>query len=225
MTDIVLVPGSYHAGWYFETAVPLLEAEGHRVIAVTLAGLDRPGADLGGVNLDTHIDDVVAAIHAARARDIVLVGHSYGGMVITGVAARKSVSIGRMIYLDAMVPQSGQRLWDLISEETRQAFLGGSDDGISTKPPADLTQLDPRVLPHPLATYFQPIEFDPADLPEHKTYVWAQGYVGSPFGAIYERVRQTPGWETLTVPYGHDVFREAPAAMAQLIAERATVTS
>jgi hypothetical protein len=146
-------------------------------------------------------------------------------MVLTGIAARKSASIGCMIYLDAMVPLSGQRQWDLISEETRQAFLAGSDDGISTVPPAGLKELDPRVLPHPLATYLQPVHFDSSDLPERKTYVWAQGNVGSPFGPIHERLRHTPGWETLAVPYGHDLFREAPEAMARLIAERATITS
>jgi len=90
----VLVPGSYHGGWYFDDVVPLLEAEGHRVLPVTLAGLGSDGAERGDINLDTHIDDVV---RGERATDIVLVGHSYAGMVITGVAARREVPIHSII--------------------------------------------------------------------------------------------------------------------------------
>jgi len=100
------------------------------------------------------------------------------------------------------MPASGQRLWDLISPGQRQALLQASADAFVTAPPTDLIALDPRVLPHPLATYLQPVHYEPGALPDRKTFAWPQAYVGSPFAGIYERLAEEQSWEPLSLPYG-----------------------
>jgi pimeloyl-ACP methyl ester carboxylesterase len=218
MADIVLVPGSYHGGWYFDALVAGLRALGHRVFAPTLSGLDATGAGHSWIDLDTHVDDVLSLIATERARDVVLVGHSYGGMVITGVAARGIASLSSLIYLDAMLPESGGALWDVISDDLRTAILAAAPDGLSTAPPADLVAVDARVLPHPLRTYRQPVHYDESSFPARKTYVLSAGNPGSPFHAMHDRVAALPGWSVVSVPYGHDLMREAPEAMTDLLA-------
>jgi pimeloyl-ACP methyl ester carboxylesterase len=177
-----------------------------------------PGSYHGGWCFDTHVDDLIAVIEAEGLRDVVLIGHSYGGMVITGVVARKSVPVRQVIYLDAMLPVSGEALWDVIPDALRVAILEASADGISTVPPPDLAAIDPRVVPHPIRCYRQPVVYDEADFPQHKTFVWAGGNPGSPFHAMKDRLASQPGWEIVSVPYGHDLMREASQSMAELIA-------
>jgi pimeloyl-ACP methyl ester carboxylesterase len=218
MADIVLVPGSYHGGWYFDDVAEGLRSRGHRVIAPTLSGLGDGGEPHSLIDLDTHVDDVLQVIARERARDIVLVGHSYGGMVITGVAARGGASLSRLVYLDAMFPESGSGLWDVITADLRSALLAASSDGVSTSPPPDLVAVDARVVPHPMGSYRQPVVYDEATFPDLKTYVLSAGNPGSPFHAMYDRVAGRAGWETITVPYGHDLMREAPDAMTELLA-------
>jgi pimeloyl-ACP methyl ester carboxylesterase len=222
MADVVLIPGSYHGGWYFEPLVAPLQARGHRVLTLTLPGLEPggPGApgDARAINLDTHIDAVIDLVRAEDAREVVLVGHSYGGMVLTGVLARGGVDVAGAVFLDAMLPQSGERLWDLIAEPLRAAFLSASVDGIWTAPPQDLAAIDPRVRPHPLATFLQPVVYDESAFAiPFKTYVWAVGYPGSPFAGCYARAASREGWRALTVPHGHDLMREAPDAVVELL--------
>jgi pimeloyl-ACP methyl ester carboxylesterase len=219
MADIVFVPGSYHGGWYFDEIARDLSRRGHRVIAPTLTGLGEGPHDYDSIDLDRHIDDVLAVIDEQGARDVILIGHSYGGMVITGVAARKRVSLRQLVYLDAMLPLSGESLWDLIPDALRASILAASSDGVSTAPPRDLADLDPRVVPHPIRTYRQPAVYDDGDLPRRKAYVWAAGNPGSPFATMYDRVARDPDWQVVAVPYGHDLMREAPEPIAQLIAE------
>jgi pimeloyl-ACP methyl ester carboxylesterase len=222
MTDIVLVPGSYHGGWYFDEVADGLRRLGHRVIAPTLSGLGDGGEAHSLIDLDTHVNDVLRVIAREQVRDIVLVGHSYGGMVITGVAARGVASIRRMVYLDAMLPESGKALWDVIDDDLRAALLAAAPDGVSTAPPADLVAVDARVVPHPLRTYRQPVVYDEAIFPERKTYVLSTGNPGSPFQGMHDRVAGQPGWDVIAVPYGHDLMREAPEAMTDLLAGLAT---
>ena len=154
MADIVLVPGSWHGGWYFSPIVPALRDAGHNVFPVTPTGVgDRRHLTSGAINLDTHIQDVVNTFEIEGIDDAVLVGHSYGGMVITGVSSRLPGRIRSLVYLDALLPQDGQSAWDLIIEPVRRKYLATTEDGLTHIPPPELGK---RVTPHPLATYFQP---------------------------------------------------------------------
>jgi pimeloyl-ACP methyl ester carboxylesterase len=218
MADIIFAPGSYHGGWYFDAVAADLRGRGHRVVTPTLIGLADGERDHESIDLDAHVDHLIAVIEAEGLRDVVLIGHSYGGMVITGVIARKCVPVRQVIYLDAMLPVSGESLWDVIPDALRTAILAASPDGLSTVPPPDLAAIDARVVPHPIRSYRQPVVYADADFPARKTYVWAAGNPGSPFERMRDRLATQPGWEIVAVPYGHDLMREASEPMAELIA-------
>jgi pimeloyl-ACP methyl ester carboxylesterase len=217
MTDIVLVPGAWHAGWYFDPVVPALRAAGHRVFPVTLTGLgDRRHLTNGAINLDTHVQDVVQLFEDEGIQDAMLVAQSYGGMVTTGVASRLHGRVRSLVYLDAQVPlEDGQRWWDLVTEPFHHMMLGCSVDGLTAAAPPGL---DPRAAPHPLATLLQPLRVSTTTFDvEHKVFVWAEGFVGGPIEPTYRRLVQTEGWETHAVPFGHDLIGEAPQQMIELL--------
>ena len=109
MTDFVLVHGAWHGAWCWRKLLPLLREKGHRAFAVSLTGLgDRAHQLNPDIRLSTHIDDVIAVIESEELTDLILVGHSYGGLLATGVADRLPERIRRLVYLDAIVPHSGE---------------------------------------------------------------------------------------------------------------------
>ena len=113
----VLVHGAWHGGWCWAKLARLLRDAGHEVYTPTLTGLgERAHLARPEVDLETHIQDVVAVLEAEELRQVTLVGHSYGGMVISGVAARTSGRIGHLVYLDAFVPEAGKSLLDYVGE-------------------------------------------------------------------------------------------------------------
>src|SRR5437879_1549970 len=132
MATFVLVHGGGHGGWCYQKVARILRAAGHDVHAPTLTGLGERAHLIGPqVDLDTHITDVVAMLHYEDLREVILVGHSYGGMVITGIADRAAERIGKLVYLDAANPTNGQSLVDVSGEHitwTRQ--LGQVIDGV-----------------------------------------------------------------------------------------------
>ena len=110
-STFILVHGAWQGGWAWSRLAPLLEAEGHRVYAPTLTGLaERANLLSKDVNLSTHVEDVSRLIIAEDLDDVVLVGHSYGGMVISGVADRMAEKIKSFVVLDGFVPESGKAM-------------------------------------------------------------------------------------------------------------------
>ncbi|MFF5125730.1 alpha/beta fold hydrolase [Streptomyces syringium] len=120
-----------HGGWCFDPVAERLRQHGHRVHALTLSGISER-ADLltSTVNLDTHIQDVVDVLVAERIEDAVLVGHSYGGMVVSGVADRVPERVDSLVYLDAVVPEDGDSCWSLVPSGCRRDRLRGSGDAV-----------------------------------------------------------------------------------------------
>jgi pimeloyl-ACP methyl ester carboxylesterase len=216
VVDIVLVPGAWHAAWYFDPVVPALRSAGHRVFPVTLTGLgDRRHLTNGAINLDTHVQDVVQLFEDEGIQDALLVAHSYGGMVTTGVASQLAGRIRSLVYLDAQLPEDGQRWWDLVTEPFQQMMLSLAGDGLGAAAPPGL---DPRTAPQPLATLLQPCKVSAATFEvAHKVFVWAEGFVGGPIEPTYRRLVDTEGWETHAVPYGHDLMTDAPQQMLELL--------
>jgi pimeloyl-ACP methyl ester carboxylesterase len=110
----VLVHGGGHGGWCYQPVARLLRAKGHDVYAPSLTGLgEREHLFRCGVDLDCHIEDIVKLMHFEDLRGVILVGHSYGGMVITGAADRGTDRVGHLVYLDAATPDDGQSLYDM----------------------------------------------------------------------------------------------------------------
>ena len=232
----VLVHGAWHGGWCWARVEPLLRAAGHRVFAPTLTGLGERAHLFGApVTLATHVADVLGLIEAEELdRGIVLVGHSYGGNVISGVADVLRERLEQCVFLDAVVPTPGATRWrwaDFNLEEDRRARLlavheRGGGVALPPPPPAALGVTDPddaawlqrRMRPMPIGTYLGEIELRQGGsdgLP--RTYVAAADPAYPPMRGVCERVRADPGWTWRTLATGHDMMVTAPAALANLL--------
>jgi pimeloyl-ACP methyl ester carboxylesterase len=225
MANIILLGGTNHGGWYFDEVAANLKQARHNVFAPHLSGLDPAGGATGPINLDTHIQDVLKVIENNGLADVVLVGHSYAGMVITGVADRTNAEVKGLVYLDAPVPKPGERLWDIVDEGMHQMWLASSVDGLNIYPHPDFKAVRPNLMPHPLGTKMQALNYseDVFNCPT-KVYVYAEEYFGipemkSPFTAYYERLKSTPGWKAHSWPHGHDLIAQVPDKVAALILE------
>jgi pimeloyl-ACP methyl ester carboxylesterase len=173
MATYVLVHGGAHGGWCYQPVARILQAHGHTVYAPTLTGLgERSHLLRPDIDLDFHIRDVVALLHYEDLRDVILVGHSYGGMVITGVADRATDRVGHVVYLDAAMPVNGESLAERaapLMDAARQAAR--TVDGVElvlfpgTEPmphygvtdPDAIAWMDERLTPHPWKCFEQPL--------------------------------------------------------------------
>src|SRR5690348_1993701 len=212
-----MVPGACHGGWCFDDLAAALRSRGHRVLAVTLTGIaERAHLLHAGVNLETHIADVLAEMSVHDVGDAVLVGHSYGGMVITAVADRVPGQVDSAVYLDAFVPRDGESCWTLTTDEQRAWYAAVDDTGYGVPP---LPFFDSRATAHPLASLIQPIRLTGDQLPRHRRgYVYATKWeVESPFATTYERVRRDPGWETHVLDGAHNLMRDCPDDLLRIL--------
>ena len=179
MATYVLVHGGGHGGWCYQRVARILRAAGHEVYTPTLTGLGERAHLLDHrVDLNRHIEDVVAVLHFEDLRDVILVGHSYGGMVITGIADRAADRVGKLVYLDAANPVNGQSLVDVsgpIIEAVRPmgtvvdgmelVLLPGPDAGLlyGVTDPADLAWMADRLTGHPWVCFEQRLELTNED--------------------------------------------------------------
>jgi pimeloyl-ACP methyl ester carboxylesterase len=179
MATFVLVHGGGHGGWCYQKVARRLRAAGHEVYAPSLTGCgDRAHLVSPAVDLDMHIRDIVYLLHFEDLRDVILVGHSYGGMVITGIADRAADRIGKLVYLDAANPVNGQSLVDVagpIIESTRP--MGAVVDGVElvllpapgaaaffgVTDPGDAAWMDERLTAHPWRCFEQKLELTNED--------------------------------------------------------------
>ena len=121
MANFVLVHGAWHGGWCWVRVAESLTSAGHKVLTPTLTGLgDRAHLGDRDTNLDTHITDVISAIEAEELNEVVLCGHSYGGIVITGAADLIFEKLSSIVFLDAFIPRHGQSMQDLLPPERRR---------------------------------------------------------------------------------------------------------
>jgi pimeloyl-ACP methyl ester carboxylesterase len=156
-TTYVIVHGAWGGSWSFKKTDSLMTAHGYTIYRPSLTGLgERVHLASESVNLTTHINDVVNMILFEELKDIVLVGHSYGGMVITGVADRVPDRIRKMIYLDAFVPNDGESLKSIQGKEFDRV-MAMSKDGMLVPPWVKADQPFPRDVPHPINTLTQPV--------------------------------------------------------------------
>lgn len=231
MATLVLVHGTGHGGWCWRKVAPLLRAAGSEVYAQTLTGVgDRSHLLECGVDLDTHITDVSNLLFYEDLSDVVLVGHSYAGMVITGVAARAPERLRQLVYLDAYVPEAGESEVDLWPPEMRAEIEEGAGDGETREAPSPemMGIEDPemaawmreRLTPHPMDTYTQPApagDERSAALP--RAYIsCTTGPLTSVFGPFVEKARAA-GWDVSEIATGHDAMLAEPEAVAETLLE------
>jgi len=232
MTTFVLVHGGWHGAWCWRRVAPLLESAGHEVHCPTLTGLgDR--AHLGGpdTGLADHIADVVAVLELDDLRDAVLLGHSSGGAVITGVAQRVPDRLRELVYLDAFLPGPGQSVLDLLPAARRDHFLTLVDgagrivldpdtamDGWGLTSAADREWVRPRLRPFPVGALRDPLPPGPVPrLPRRYVHCTVKPG-GDSFAGFAEATRTDPTWRFETLATGHDAMITAPDAVAALLA-------
>ncbi len=229
LKTFVLVHGAWHGGWCWRRVEDRLRAQGHRIFSPTLTGLgERSHLLRPDINLSTHIDDVVAVFKYEQLSDVVLCGHSYGGLVVAGVAEKVKSAIASIVFLDAVVPQDGDSMAALAPAPVREAIETIVAHGERTVPPrsaaafnvneADRAWVDSLCVPQPIAAMTEKISLTGAyeSIPR-KTYIRAGSYPNPTFDAALARVRADPSWNTHEVPCGHDVMVDAPERLTELL--------
>jgi pimeloyl-ACP methyl ester carboxylesterase len=227
----VLVHGAWHGGWCWRRVADLLQKQGHKVFTPTMTGLGERSHLLDGkVNLATHITDIVNVIKWEGLRDIVLVGHSYGGCIISGVVEEMGDAIGSIVFLDAFVPENGDTLATKASQPVREAIAGLVEKGETAMKPVsaavfrvnekDRAWVDAMCTPHPVATLTDKITITGArDRIAKKSYIRAKGYPSVPFDGFQERLKANAAWRVYELPCGHDVMVDMPDRLAEILVE------
>ena len=232
----LLVHGAWQGGWVWQRVADRLRAAGHAVFAPTLSGLGEK-AHLAGPQIDllTHVRDIVATIETEELDDIVLCGHSYGGMVVTGVADGLPRRIKALVFLDAFIAQAGKSLFDCQSPELAQRLQAEARDhgeGWRIKPrpasyfrvanPEDAARLDRSSVDQPIGCMATALPLTGAwQEIRHLVYIRAIGHKDGPFGRFTEQVRNDPKWRYFEVPCGHQVMFDMPDALAGILRETA----
>ncbi len=227
MATFVLVHGSFHGGWCWQKVARLLRAAGHEVHTPTLTGLgERSHLATRQSGLELHIQDIFNVLEFEDLREVVLVGHSYAGLVITGVAERAPQRVARLVYLDAFIPHDGKSAFDLMpgteDEWTQMAAVQGDGwlvpamtpemMGITDRAIAAWTQS--RLRPMPLFTHQQPYQRgSSAALKVPRTYILC-----TQFG-FHETAREAQrlGWDYFQLETGHDAMITMPEELAETL--------
>lgn len=225
----VLVHGAWHGGWAWQRVEPLLRQAGHEVHAPTLTGVsDRAHLLHASVGLSTHIQDVVALIEAYDLSDVVLVGHSYGGQVITGVADAMPGRIAKRVYLDAFVGDDGEAAIELQPAEVAGHYRASvAEQGFGWLIPvrslakmgvtdtADVAWLQRRLTPQPWLTFTEPLSLTGAAAAVPAEFIectdWMRVFRGQ------REKAEAKGWPVHEVETGHEAMVTAPKALAELL--------
>ena len=224
----VLVHGAWHGGWCWRRVAPLLRAAGHEVHMPTLSGLgDRAHLADRKIDLETHIADITGLLEMEDLASVVLVGHSYAGMVIAGAADRAAGRIGRLVYLDAFVPAPGQCVLDFWSAEGRDEIerRSAASGFIPPTPlpafgvtkPEDLAWSEPRIRPHPFATWTQPLALKHGETRAPRDYIRCTNPPRPVFDQFSQRLRADPAWTYREIDTGHDCMIADPHGTAALL--------
>lgn len=230
----VLVHGAWHGAWCWSRVMPLLRAAGHDAHAITLTGLaDRSHLMSVDIRLRTHVRDVLNLIAWEELEDVILVGHSYAGMVITGVAdallGEGSKALRHLVYVDAVVPLPGESWSSGHSPEVLAGRLKAAHDsgGLGIPPPdaavfglegADREWVARRMTPQPLGLYQDSLQFDAArvaSLP--RTFIDCVAPAHPTIAPARKRVRSEPGWRVVELAAGHDAMVSAPVELSRLL--------
>lgn len=235
MATFVIVHGAFGGAWSWNKfVVPMLREAGQTVYAVTLTGLgERTHLASPDVSLDTHIQDVVNVLFYEDLTDVILVGHSYGGNVITGVADRVPERLQQLVYLDAATPVDGQSSADSfpgrrdqLEEQARRSGDGWKIEPTPVPPdqPAEITEwARPRRSPMPIKTMTSPLKLALGEttLPRAFVYCTLGKQPDSPQAARGERLRNDPRWRYFELDTGHNLHYTAPKETVAILLELA----
>ncbi|MDI3308570.1 MAG: alpha/beta fold hydrolase [Acetobacteraceae bacterium] len=230
----VLLHGAWHGAWCWKYVAAGLRAQGHAVFTPTQTGLgDRHHLLSRDITLDTFVADVVNAIEAEELQDVILVGHSFGGLGITGAADRIPERIRHLVYLDSLVLEGGQSPFSRLPEDVvaaRRALIAREGGGIALPPPPvsafgvpEDHPLAPwlrrRLMPHPAGTYESPLVLrHPVGNGLPRTYIACTAPLYGPLEGTRQWVKDQPGWNWLEIATGHDAMVTAPEELTRMLA-------
>ena len=230
MATFVLVHGGWRGGWIWKRVARQLRIAGHDVFTPTMTGLGERSHQLNAnVNLSTNILDIVNVIKFEELNDIVLCGHSYAGMIISGVADQLYERISTLVYLDAWVPEDGDSIAALSPEAARLSIVKGvaRHEGYGVPPiPADVLQVneqdrawvDRMCTSQPLATMTEGIRLHGNHLKvKQRVFVLASAWTPSPFRQFYSKLQENKEWKLRTIESGHDAMLDKPDEVASLL--------
>lgn len=227
----VLVHGAWHGGWCWKKLTPLLRAAGHEVFVPTLTGMgERSHLINPQINLDTHIQDITNVLEYEDLHNVILVGHSYGGMVIAGVAAKAGERLAQLVYLDAFLPDNGKALQDyapplaeLVDAQgagwrLSSAWMGTPTEMFGVKNSVDLAWVTPRLGDQPYKTFTQPVQLatNPDKALKH-TYIHLTK--GPPFEEAAGRAKKQGFRFYELFAAGHDAMVTQPKELAKILFE------
>jgi pimeloyl-ACP methyl ester carboxylesterase len=228
MATFVVAHGAWSAGWAWKKMRPLMLGAGHALWTPTYTGLgERAHLANGEVSLDTHIQDIVAVLETEDLKDVILIGHSYGGMVATGVADRARNRIAKLVYLDAFAPKDGQAVFDLVPPEIAEKMRAGAAAspggfGIPSNPmpsdtsPEDQAWASPRRRPQPVKAFSTKLKLS-AEPSAPRSYVYCKRIgIGDTFGQFLARAKRE-GWRTFEIDASHNPHITAPDALLAIL--------
>ena len=237
MTTFVLVHGAWGGSYGFRTVRGPLREAGHEVFTPSLTGIgERVHLASPQVNLTTHVTDVVNTILFEDLTDIVLLGYSYGGMVVTGAIEHVADRVAHLVYLDAFLPADGESLNDLAGARYSAGAIGPGGEWLV--PPAARSLRDPgeaawyaaRRCPHPAGCFTEPVRLRKPleDYPFTRTYIKAteeprpaEGPGASPFWRAAARTKTDPAWRYREIDTDHMILVNRPAELVELLLELA----
>jgi pimeloyl-ACP methyl ester carboxylesterase len=232
----VLVHGAWHGGWCWARVAANLRAAGHSVFTPTQTGLaERMHLLSKAITLETFIADIANTIEAWELSDLILVGHSFGGLAISGVADSMPHRIRRLVYLDALIVEGGQSPLNVLSPEvaaTRTKLAHETSGGVSLPAPSpsafgvvdeeDAAWLRRRLTPHPFGTYTSPLPIKgPPGNNLPRSYIACTNPVYQPLEAVRQWVKAQPGWNWRELEAAHDAMVTAPGELTRLLLEEA----
>jgi len=236
MATVVLAHGAWSAAWAWKKMRPLFRKAGHEFFSPTYTGLgERAHLARPDIDLSTHVQDVLAVLETEDLKDVTLLGHSYGGMVATGVADKAPGCIARVVYIDAFAPKDGQSLFDLLGPKGEAHMrAGAAKDGDGWKlplnpmppdtSPEDAAWAVPKRRPQPIKTFEEKIKLTSGTFPpRHYIYAKKNG-PGDVFRQFAERARSEPGWTCHEIDASHNPHITCPdvlmVSLTQIMASK-----
>lgn len=229
----VLVHGAWHGGWCWRDVADALRTQGHRVFTPTQTGLgERRHLLSRDVTLDVFVDDVANLMEAEELRDAILVGHSFGGSAISGVADRMPGAVRHLVYLDSLMIEPGQSPFGMLPPEVvaaRRRQIAEQGNGVSIPPPPPSAFGVPedhpgaawvarRLTPHPAGTYESPLRLkNPVGNGRPRTYIACTAPVYGPLESSRQWVKRQGGWNWQEIATGHDAMVTAPVELARML--------
>lgn len=233
MSNFVLIPGAWMGAWVWEPVTLNLRELGHDVHPVTLSGLDNENEDVSDIGLATHVEDVLTVLKERDLRDVIVVGHSYSGIVAGQVADRAPEHVARTVFVEAFVPHDGKSMLDSFPESQSKEELRQIAENEGRWPPPDITDLKheqdlsaaqvrwlaERFVGHPGRTVSEPAVIDLSLAEQKTTYIAGSSEYSD--GAV-AAMREEPNWTFCELDAGHWPMVAAPSELAALLAEAAS---